>query len=192
MLHSISYRHYTVNSHTHKPEHSLIYSSKYLALASHSCPSSNLRTHVVTWGMFVRVFVCKVRSVALSDGSECSPPPQLFESAGLRPRLFQPQLIECICTRLHNGRWVSPQLAYFKCSVKMTKLELASVSSLLFLFSQFSAFSLLTAFLPPRFSENKETPPPPKKNTVCLLLFHRGGEGGFTWPMPSQFVFHIF
>lgn len=58
--------------------------------------------------------VCEVRSVAvLSDGRVCSPPPHLIESAGLRPRLFQPQLIECICTRLHNDRWVSPQLPFF-------------------------------------------------------------------------------
>lgn len=41
---------------------------------------------------------------------DCSPPTRLIERAGPRPRLFQPQLIECICTQLHNDCWVSLQL----------------------------------------------------------------------------------
>ncbi len=79
-----------------------------------------------------------------------SPPPRLIESAGLRPRLFQPQLIECICTRLHNDRWVSPQLAFFMFS-KNDKAGLCFLTSLsVFLFS-------LSAFLAPHFLKSEES-----------------------------------
>lgn len=91
----------------------------------------------------VFVCVCEVRSVAvLSDGRQRSPPPRLIESVGLRPRLFQPQLIECICTRLHNDRWVSPQLVFFFMFSKNDKAGLCFLSL---------SFLSLSAFVAPHF-----------------------------------------
>lgn len=91
----------------------------------------------------VFVCACEVRSVAvLSNGRECSPPPHLIESAGLRPRLFQPQLIECICTRLHNDRWVSPQLAFFFFFLWLVKMANAGLCFSLILQSFFFSLCL--------------------------------------------------
>lgn len=92
----------------------------------------------------------------LSDGRECSPPPRLIESAGLRPRLFQPQLIECICTRLHNDRWVSPQLASFFFFFMFSKNDKASLCFLTPLSVCFSLSAFLALLFPPKIREGKK------------------------------------
>lgn len=57
--------------------------------------------------------------------------PLLIETAGWRPRLFQPQLIECICTRLHDNHWFVLRLvpseyndkASSRCSPSLVEVE---------------------------------------------------------------------
>lgn len=123
--------------------------AKYVALASGGCLRTGYR---MSWDRCVCLSVCggvrmcEVRTVAvLSDerGRVLSPTQSYWKRCS-EPRLFQPQLIECICTQLHNDRWVSPQLTFFMFSLKKKKkTKLASVSSLLFLSFLFSLpFSL--------------------------------------------------
>lgn len=158
---------------------------------------------MVTWCVSVCacVFmcVCEVRSVAvLSDGRVCSPPPHLIESAGLRPRLFQPQLIECICTRLHNDRWVSPQLPFFFLMFsKNDKAGLCFLAPLSLCISVCLFF--LCLFLLPNFPKIGVGKKKKKKKMLSLsavsfisLGRRRRRRGRIHLADVAQFVFHIF
>ncbi len=207
VLNSISFTHYFRNSQTHIHTHRHTYT--HIPHIIRTLPHLPYTSWIFTVGVTrlpqqrprdrcgdpvcvcvcacVGVFVCvyEVRSVAvLSNGRECSPPPHLIESAGLRPRLFQPQLIECICTRLHNDRWVSPQLAFFfymfSKNDKAGLCFLTPLSVVLFL-------SLCLSCSPffPKIGVKKNLWM--SVSSRGMLLFHSGGEGGgeggFTWLM---------
>lgn len=174
--------------------------AKYVALASGGCLRTGYR---MSWDRCVCLSVCggvrmcEVRTVAvLSDerGRVLSPTQSYWKRCS-EPRLFQPQLIECICTQLHNDRWVSPQLTFFMFSLKKKRQSWP-------LFPHFSfclSFSLCLFHLNFLKSGQKKNQ---KKNTggnICqqswdafIPLGRRGRRRGrIHLADVAQFVFHI-
>lgn len=165
--------------------------AKYVALASGGCLRTGYR---MSWDRCVCLSVCggvrmcEVRTVAvLSDerGRVLSPTQSYWKRCS-EPRLFQPQLIECICTQLHNDRWVSPQLTFFMFSLKKKRQSWPLFPHFSFCLS-FSLCLFHLNFLKSGQKKKKKTQGGIFVSSRGMLLSHSGGEGGgeggFTWLM---------